>query len=336
MQKAHRALGTALLLLFAAFLGWFMVASLLRREPAEKFRPRLLTSGSSLYGVSFSGRADGWAVGRFGVILYSDDCGKTWKHQRSGTTKALSAVSAADSSHAFAVGNGGIVLATSDRGRTWQPQASGTMNHLLDVQALSPSDALAVGAFGTLLSTTDGGSMWVKRALKWSSLIPKVIKDTGPVAPNLNSVFFVSPAQGWIVGEFGLILHTDDGGETWSAQRAGSNLPQLVAVRFRDTLDGLAVGQTGVALRTADGGAHWTPIKTGTKQGLYGISLEGRHGVVVGSGVVLLTDDGGLTWREMKSIPGTMVLSSVTTVGEDAIAVGPGPTILPVRLDAHN
>ncbi len=336
MQKAHRALGTALLLLFAAFLAWFMVASLLRREPAEKFRPRLLTSGSSLYGVSFPGRADGWAVGRFGVILHSDDGGKTWKRQRSGTTRALSSVSAAGARHAFAVGNGGMVLATSDGGRTWQPQTSGTRNHLLDVQALSPSDAFAVGAFGTLLSTTDGGRTWVKHALKWSSLIPKVIEDTGPVAPNLNSVFFVSAAQGWIVGEFGLILHTDDGGKTWNAQRAGSNLPQLVAVRFRDALEGFAVGQTGVALRTTDGGAHWMPIKTGTKDGLYGISLHGRYGVVVGSGVVLLTDNGGLSWSEMKSIPATMVLSSVSTLGEDAIAVGPGPTILPVRRDAHN
>lgn len=338
MQRAHRGLGAALLVLFAAFLGWFMVASLLRKEPAVKFKPRLLTAGSSLYGVSFAGDADGWAVGRFGMILYSDDGGKTWKRQSSRTTRALSAVSAIDANHAFAVGNGGIVLATSDGGHTWHRQRSGTANHLLDVQALSSNDVYAVGAFGTVLSTTDSGRTWVKHSLKWSRLIPTVIKNTGPVVPNLNSVFFISPSEGWIVGEFGLILHTDDGGEKWRLQRAGSDLPQLVAVGFRDPLDGVAVGQQGIALRTIDGGAHWTSMNIGTRHGLYGISLGARRGVVVGSGVVLVTNDGGVRWRQMKSVPETTVLSSVARLGgsASAVAVGPGPTIFPISLDTHD
>lgn len=317
-----------MLLLFAAFLGWFMVASLRRREPVERFRPRLVTRDSSLYGVSFAGHLDGWAVGRFGVILHSDNGGKSWKRQDSGTRRALAAVSASDREHALVVGNGGIVLATGDGGRIWRKQQSGTGNHLLDVQALSPADACAVGAFGTLLSTVDGGVNWTRHSLEWKALIPGVIKDTGPVQPNLNAVFFASKTQGWIVGEFGLILHTGDGGASWSAQRAGSDLPQLAAVRFRDPLDGLAVGEEGIVLRTSDGGKHWTSVDSGTRRGLYGISLEGRRAMVVGDGVVLVSRDGGVSWRAMKSIPDTLVLSSVASLGDGVVAVGPGPTIM--------
>jgi photosystem II stability/assembly factor-like uncharacterized protein len=336
MKKAHRALGTALLLMFAAFLGWFMMASLLRKEPAEAFKPRVLTSDAALYGVTFSNHSDGWAVGRFGLILRSDDGGKSWKKQPSGTMLALTAVSAAGPEHAFAVGSAGVLLATSDGGHTWQRQTSGTQNHLLDVQALNPADAYVVGAFGTMLSTTDGGRSWVKHSLPWNDLIPTIIKNAGPVAPNLNSVFFVSKTEGWVVGEFGLILHTEDGGKTWVSQRYGSDLPQLAAIAFNGPLKGFAAGQEGALLRTTDGGQHWIPVDIGTKHGLYALSLEGSRGIVAGNGVVFLTDDDGSTWRPMKSAPENVALSAIATLGDGAVAVGPAPTILPIEFDNHN
>lgn len=331
MHKGHRALGTALLLVFAAFLGWFMAASLLRKEPSPAFKPRLLTSDAALFGVTFANHADGWAVGRFGLILRSDDGGKSWKEQPSGTRLALSAVSAIDPEHAFAVGNGGVLLATSDGGHTWQKQNSGTKNHLLDVRALSPTDAYVVGAFGTLLSTTDGGRTWVKHSLSWNDLIPAIIKNTGPVMPNLNSVFFISKTEGWIAGEFGTILHSQDAGKTWTAQRSGSDFPQLAAIAFRSPQEGLAAGQQGGLLRTTDGGQHWTAVDIGTTHGLYAISLEGQRGIVGGNGVVFLSYDDGLTWKPMKSMPATVAISSIAALGDGAVAVGPAPTILPIE-----
>ena len=37
----------------------------------------------------------------------------------------------------------------------------------------------------------------------------------------LTAVHFVGPTTGWVVGEKGTILHTEDGGDTWVSQAAG-------------------------------------------------------------------------------------------------------------------
>ena len=38
----------------------------------------------------------------------------------------------------------------------------------------------------------------------------------------LYDVQFIDPKTGWIVGEFGKIYHTKDGGETWTEQQESS------------------------------------------------------------------------------------------------------------------
>jgi photosystem II stability/assembly factor-like uncharacterized protein len=330
VEREWRWLGMSLLVLFTVLLGWFMNASLHRKEAPLPVKPLLLTPGSALYGVSFSHGQEGWAVGRFGLIIHSDDGGKTWKKQTSGTMLALSSVSAADPRQVFAVGTGGTILATRDGGQHWEKQASGTGQHLLEVQALTATEVYVVGGFGTMLTTMDGGRTWVQHSLPWDKLIPDLIQQNGPVSPNLNSVFFVSKQSGWVVGEFGLILHTDDGGQTWNLKRYGADLPQLSAVAFSDPLDGLVAGQNGTLLRTTDGGRHWTPVDLGTKRSFYAISVEERRGVVVGEGAVFLTEDGGATWRAMKPFPENVALSAVASFGSGAIAVGPAPIIAPI------
>jgi serine protease Do len=39
----------------------------------------------------------------------------------------------------------------------------------------------------------------------------------------LAEVNFVAPKSGWIVGRGGAILHTEDGGRTWSQQKSGTD-----------------------------------------------------------------------------------------------------------------
>ena len=44
----------------------------------------------------------------------------------------------------------------------------------------------------------------------------------GPAAKDLNSVYFVEGKRGWIGGEDGFLIRTDDGGQTWSPQNVGT------------------------------------------------------------------------------------------------------------------
>jgi photosystem II stability/assembly factor-like uncharacterized protein len=58
----------------------------------------------------------------------------------------------------------------------------------------------------------------------------------GPSA-SLIDVDFVGLASGWAVGAGGTILHTSDGGTTWTAQASGTT-GGLLGVDFADTANG--------------------------------------------------------------------------------------------------
>ena len=73
----------------------------------------------------------------------------------------------------------------------------------------------------------------------------------GPV-----SVRFPDPRDGWVAGG-GVILHTADGGSTWTVQHRGSGA--VLGLSFSDAHDGWALTAQGPPLRTSDGGATWAP-----------------------------------------------------------------------------
>jgi len=65
------------------------------------------------------------------------------------------------------------------------------------------------------------------------------------------------------VGNSGTIVHTTNGGQTWSPQTSGIQ-DTLRGVSFVDNSHGWVAVRTGKVLRTADGGATWTLHDPGT------------------------------------------------------------------------
>ena len=326
-EEKPQTLGLILLAAFVGLLGWYIYAGYIGRQLSWKVQVKTLTSHDDLFAID--GQRDGnqAAVGRFGMILLTHDGGKTWQEQASGTSRALSAISFADHQHGFIVGSGGTILATRDGGVTWKTQSSGTKEQLLEVYASSPTAAHVVGAFGTLLSTSDRGATWRKHELSWNRLIPLITKVSGILQPNLNSIYFVNPEMGWIVGEFGLVLKTTDGGRRWTPQTYGGDRPQLFAVMFRDERIGWSVGQQGAVLKTTDGGRNWIAVDIGIRRNLYGISFQAEHGLIVGEGIVLASQDAGSNWRKLESVPEERWLSGAAIRNRQAIVVGQAGTL---------
>ncbi|CAB3753241.1 hypothetical protein GQ57_19275 [Burkholderia sp. MSh2] len=102
------------------------------------------------------------------------------------------------------------------------------------------------------------------------------------------------------VGEHGVVLLSDDDGETW---RQAGKVPvsaTLSAVTFIDAQHGWAVGQWGVILATDDGGETWRKqrIDISIDQPLFSVLFtNARDGIAVGLwSLMLTTHDGGKTW----------------------------------------
>ena len=95
-----------------------------------------------------------------------------------------------------------------------------------------------------------------------------------PTRSTLTAVATVD-GQLWAGGHDGVILHSADGGQTWTAQRRDpydrrrrrrrrdprQGVPML-DILFRDASNGIAIGAYSLMLVTVDGGATWTPKQT--------------------------------------------------------------------------
>ena len=121
---------------------------------------------------------------------------------------------------------------------------------------------------------------------------------TLPLKDNLYGTKFIDAKRGWVVGAFGTIAHTSDGGASWQAQPSKTT-QQLYDIDFVDAQHGWIVGRQGLILHTADGGTTWEPQTSGTDQHLFGIDFaDAQNGVAVGDfGAIVTTRDGGQHWE---------------------------------------
>jgi len=119
----------------------------------------------------------------------------------------------------------------------------------------------------------------------------------GPITDNLYGAYFPTPQHGWIVGYYGTIMATTDGGKTFQPQKSGVT-ELLKAVYFVDENQGWVAGVDGVILHTEDGGKNWSRQKSATEEYLRDIVFtDAKHGLAVArTSVLLRTDDGGATW----------------------------------------
>jgi hypothetical protein len=74
-----------------------------------------------------------------------------------------------------------------------------------------------------------------------------VSQNSGESYSALVDVDFLSPSEGWAVGQSGIILYTDDGGSTWVQVDSGVD-ETLRSIQFRDADNGWTVGSYGTIL----------------------------------------------------------------------------------------
>ena len=102
-----------------------------------------------------------------------------------------------------------------------------------------------------------------------------------------NDIYFVDNDKGWVVGDSGLIIHTQYGGASpWQTQTNPDPWNRtLNDLFFLDQNIGWAVGESGVILYTSNGGFPWTVFKNEvTTQYLVNACFTfSNNGYVVGS-----------------------------------------------------
>lgn len=281
------------------------------------------------------------AVGDRGVVVLSDDKGKSWVQADLVPTQALlTGVCFFDAQHGLAVGHDEVILATADAGRTWKRThyAPEAQQPLLDVWCGAGGHAIAIGAYSTYLTSADGGAAWTARKFAPASPKPQAVGARGArsatgAAPagapdqdqpgggyHLNRIVAASPTRLYIAAEAGHLYRSDDAGASWLTL-ASPYRGSFFGVLPLEADAVLAFGLRGNLYRSDDAGASWQKIDTGTIQLLGGAARFDAGGVVmVGlSGVVLVSRDGGhaFTLQQQADYIG---LSAVVSLGNEHLA----------------
>jgi photosystem II stability/assembly factor-like uncharacterized protein len=305
----------------------------------------------------------GWAVGDRGVIWHTDDAGQHWQRQPSGVECNLHGVcflneqfgwAAGGFSHPFTHTSSGVVLTTEDGGKTWTATPRLVLPSVRRIGFFNPRQGWAVACRSTmypsgLFATDDGGRSWQPlpgAGGDWTAadlLNPRyglvagrngtlaILRGHDLQSPAADSVELrsytraklISPSQGWLVGEGGLVQHV---GLSSNPPQPSPNLPKaarhfdFAALAVRGPHCWIAGAPGTRVFHTPDGGRTWEVADTGVALPLHAIAFaDDQHGWAAGElGTILATSDGGRTWQVQRAGGSRAALLAMVAEPEDA------------------
>lgn len=283
------------------------------------------------------------AVGIGGLVVYSDDGGKTWLQASVPVSSDLTDVHFPTAKAGWAVGQDGVVLHTRDGGQSWQKQLDGRVTetllkmhfevlfhagnsdaprHLNDVQlnyASGPEQVLlsvwfkderlgfVAGSFGTLLATDDGGETW-------TSWVEKVEAE---IAPHFYAIR--GTRQGILMAsENGVVFRLDPDKKRFIPMQTGYNGTFFSLLETKDSV--FALGLRGNAYRLKPGTTNWEKLQTGATSSITSGTLLADGSILLATqmGQLMLTRDEGASFHKVQvaqpmSYTGIVALESTTT-----------------------
>jgi photosystem II stability/assembly factor-like uncharacterized protein len=245
----------------------------------------------------------GWVVGggitphagiTRGVVLATTDGGDTWTHLGEGNLPLLYTVRFFDLDEGMAVCQATTrfpsgVLHTTDGGKTWQPLPGTAGNNWRVGDFVDADMGFVAGTLGRFTSVGGG------------QVMPPLTGAAG--LRGIHDVALQADGRGWLAGDGGLVLTTNNGGVSW--RPPDGELPR----QLRDAMDFRAVAVRGdhvwlagtpgsVVWHSADGGQSWAGYPTSHSAPLTALHFTSEtEGWAVGAlGTILTTHDGGRSW----------------------------------------
>ena len=289
-------------------------------------------------------------VGPRGLVLSSDDDGKSWIQSLISVSSDLVAVQFHSNKLGWAVGHDGVIIHTADGGLNWVKQldgyqtvsrikehydlegagaaslpeplrgelenmvADGADKPFLDVLFVSEAEGFAVGAFNLAMRTVDGGQTWT----------PIIEKTNNPDGYHLYGLA-VAGGDIYLSGERGLLRRWDRDAQAFIA----------VEVPYEGSFFGVlgkganilfAYGLQGNVYRSVDRGETWTLLDLPGQASITGATLlpDGRIVFVDLGGRALVTADDGASFIQLSGRRAMPYFDVAPVMDEKVLVVGRG------------
>ena len=312
------------------FAGVFLAACVCSAIPLRGAdAPASWLDDAALHDVQFVGAKTGFAVGGHGAIWKTDDGGRAWKLQSSGTTGSLQSACfltdqigwvAGREAVPFAGLDAGVLLFTDNGGQSWRPLGPQQLPGLSFVKFFGLEEGVVVGQPSSsspsgILKTGDGGKTWQPVA--------------GTVSHSWRAAAFVDRELGVVAGHAGR-LSLIGGEQLLTSKLPPQGLRSIRAVALQHDDTGWLAGDGGLVLKTSSGGVVWespaTLLPEELRQGIDFHAVEMRNGNVWLAGspgsVIWHSPNGGQSWQK-QATGQTAPLHAVRFASEtQGVAVG--------------
>jgi photosystem II stability/assembly factor-like uncharacterized protein len=286
------------------------------------------------------------AVGEHGVILVSEDGGESWTQASVPASVTLTGVYFPTAEAGWAVGHDGLILHSGDGGHSWQKQLDG---YQLNEQIVAVAERIVEqnrAEVERLQAAEDSGEEVDETALEDAEfmleeaefMLEGAVDDTsgGPVRPLLD-VWFRDLEEGFVVGSYGMLLHTLDGGQSW--ELVSDRMDNAEAFHLNQILpapDGtlFIAGEAGFIYRSMNGGENWDTLQPGYEGSFYGVAIvpdgpDSYELLAYGlRGNLFSSTDKGESWSAVNSGTTTTLTTGMALPDGSVVLAGQGGIIL--------
>lgn len=243
------------------------------------------------------------AAGERGVVLLSDDNGLSWRQAKVPVSTTLTAIQFVDASNGWAVGHSGVVLHSTDGGETWALQLDGRKAAELEFRAASSA------------GNDESAQYRVRSAQR--------LIDDGADKPFL-SLAFADAQHGLVVGAFGMVFHTDDGGVTWTSWMDRVTNPHGLHI-YAAVQQGSQIylaGEQGFLLRSLDGGHAFSALQPPYEGSYFAAALLPDSTLVIAGlrGNIFFSIDRGESFQSVTS-PAPVSWNAINLSGDQLLFV---------------
>jgi photosystem II stability/assembly factor-like uncharacterized protein len=233
------------------------------------------------------------AVGARGAIIVSNTLARSWVQAPVPVQSDLVAVQFPDSNSGWACGHDGVILHTLDGGYTWTKRLDG-------VSARAEFEAY----YGRRISAGDETLAEYLRQIQLNY-------DNGPSLPWLG-VWFTDAETGYVVGSFGDIAFTSDGGQTWLPWLDHIDNPNFLDLNAIGDIGGqlYIVGEQGMVYELNAARQKFEARPTGYAGSLFGLTGTAETLIVFGlRGTIFRSVDQGKTWTQSSNPSASSIMN---------------------------
>lgn len=282
------------------------------------------SSNSDLNAISSAFGDTLYAIGDYGIVIRSDDLGKSWNNIHLDNKIRLFGLSFISGLNGFICGEGGSLYKTTKGGLSWNKIQLNTPNDLRGIAVIPTGEGLIVGNNGTIFRTTDGGQNWLEMSIgvSYDFLGVKLLTDGRAVVWGKNGTILTSSDFGanWATHTFdnkenivslslrsndtlmfitnkGKIIKADWGLTTYQVLYEEPDV-ELIGIDFPSDSLGFVAQRKNYYLRTTDGGYNWVKIKYLMKRNANTVKfVTDSVGFLAGQYTTIArSEDYGLNW----------------------------------------